>query len=460
MRTRENDLQFIAVMMDLLIINLSFLLCTILFHHIFIESVHFFLAVLLANFSWILAYMFIKTSTLYSQKGFKIRLKRILSRSAIFLILSAVNFYIFRSQIGYLFVFIFSASFLFIFLKLSLNYIYYRVVKYYHLRNVRIRSALLVGRSPIMQEVEQIIKYNPILNFLFVGYVDEEDDKDVLGNSDDLEKLIKEYNIQVVFVSIKNADELKTSNVTNRDLLQTCNRMGVRLFYIPEENNVDRDLYDVEYLNDIPIINPQLIPLDSMENRIKKRIFDLAFSSFVIVFIMSWLYPILVLVIKLSSKGPVLFVQKRTGINKVTFDCYKFRSMHINKEADLMQATEGDARITKIGNFMRKSSLDELPQFFNVFKGNMSVVGPRPHMLAHTNQYSALIDDYLVRHYVKPGITGWAQINGLRGEIDKLWKMEERVNKDIEYVNNWSLDWDIIIIWKTVFDNKSAQNAR
>jgi lipopolysaccharide/colanic/teichoic acid biosynthesis glycosyltransferase len=175
---------------------------------------------------------------------------------------------------------------------------------------------------------------------------------------------------------------------------------------------------------------------------------------------MSWLYPIIGILIKLSSKGPVLFTQKRTGINKNVFNCYKFRSMRPNEDADKKQATGNDPRITRIGRFLRKTNLDEFPQFINVFKGEMSVVGPRPHMLAHTEKYSALIDEYLVRHYVKPGITGWAQVNGYRGETDELWKMEKRVEFDKEYLMTWSFEKDFVIVWRTVFDLKAFMNAR
>jgi len=224
--------------------------------------------------------------------------------------------------------------------------------------------------------------------------------------------------------------------------------------------DVSEDKYDICKLANIVVFNPQYIPMDSVENQVIKRMFDLVFSGFVIVFILSWLYPITALLIKLSSKGPVLFVQKRTGVNGITFNCYKFRSMLVNPDADLKQAVEDDPRITKIGKFIRKTNIDELPQFFNVFKGEMSVVGPRPHMLAHTEQYSALIDNYLVRHYVKPGITGWAQVNGYRGETDELWKMEKRVEYDKEYIENWSLDWDCVIVWKTVFALKAFVDVK
>jgi exopolysaccharide biosynthesis polyprenyl glycosylphosphotransferase len=215
----------------------------------------------------------------------------------------------------------------------------------------------------------------------------------------------------------------------------------------------------MESVGNLVVLNPQETPLDEAGNRLFKRFFDIVFSLTIILAVFSWLFPVIAILIKLSSKGPVFFIQKRTGIDQRPFNCIKFRSMNINKEADSKQATANDVRITKIGAFIRKYNIDELPQFFNVLVGQMSVVGPRPHMLKHTEQYSALIEYYLTRHYIKPGITGWAQVNGLRGETDELWKMEKRVEYDKEYIENWDLDWDLRIIWMTVFGNKAFDNA-
>jgi putative colanic acid biosynthesis UDP-glucose lipid carrier transferase len=173
-----------------------------------------------------------------------------------------------------------------------------------------------------------------------------------------------------------------------------------------------------------------------------------------------WLYPIIALLIKLQSKGPILFRQKRSGRNDEPFVCYKFRSMRVNPDSDKKQATKFDARITPIGKFLRRTSLDEMPQFLNVFLGHMSVVGPRPHMLRHTVEYKAVIDKFMVRHFLKPGITGWAQVNGLRGETRLVQQMEKRVRYDIDYLENWSVALDVEIIFLTVINAlKGEDNA-
>ena len=197
-----------------------------------------------------------------------------------------------------------------------------------------------------------------------------------------------------------------------------------------------------------------------MFRRFFKRAFDILFSLLIIFFVFSWLYPLLAILIKLESKGPVFFVQIRTGSNNTHFKCYKFRSMHINNDADKKQATRHDSRITRIGAFMRKTNLDELPQFFNVLIGNMSIVGPRPHMIRHTEEYSRLTDNYKSRHLLRPGITGWAQIRGLRGEVKNVEAMLKRIEADIWYLKNWSFLLDLKIIfltfWITLKGDESA----
>jgi len=201
-------------------------------------------------------------------------------------------------------------------------------------------------------------------------------------------------------------------------------------------------------------------PLQYLGNRLIKRGFDIVFSSVVLVFIMSWLLPIIGVLIKLESKGPVLFKQLRSGKNNKPFYCYKFRSMLQNTDADSKQASRNDQRITRIGSFLRRTSLDEFPQFFNVLKGDMSIVGPRPHMIKHTDEYSSLIGVYMLRHFVKPGVTGWAQVNGFRGETQTLRQMEKRIEKDIWYLENWSFGIDVKAILLTVLNAvKGEENA-
>jgi putative colanic acid biosynthesis UDP-glucose lipid carrier transferase len=191
-------------------------------------------------------------------------------------------------------------------------------------------------------------------------------------------------------------------------------------------------------------------PLDMDDNKMLKRSFDILFSSLIILGFLSWILPILAICIKLSSKGPVFFKQKRTGINNHPFTCWKLRTMYLNEDAHTRQASFNDPRITWIGSFLRKFSLDEIPQFFNVFIGNMSLVGPRPHMIRHTEQYSRVIDKYMLRHFVKPGITGLSQVQGYRGEIRDEHALRNRVRLDVLYLERWHFMLDMRIILKTI----------
>jgi putative colanic acid biosynthesis UDP-glucose lipid carrier transferase len=196
------------------------------------------------------------------------------------------------------------------------------------------------------------------------------------------------------------------------------------------------------------------------KSRTIKRLFDIVFSLIVIVFVLSWLLPILVILIKTESEGPGIFKQERSGMHNKPFWCYKLRSMRLNPAIVHVQATKNDPRVTRIGAFIRRTSLDELPQFFNVLLGNMSIVGPRPHMLKHTEEFSQVIDQYMDRHFLRPGITGWAQVNGYRGEVKEHDQIRKRVEHDIWYIENWTNTGDIKIILATITNTiKGDENA-
>jgi putative colanic acid biosysnthesis UDP-glucose lipid carrier transferase len=211
---------------------------------------------------------------------------------------------------------------------------------------------------------------------------------------------------------------------------------------------------------ELPILSFTPEPDADVEGQIQKRIFDVVFSSFIVIFVLSWLAPILALLIKLESAGPVFFRQMRTGKNGNPFLCFKFRSLKMNNEADSRQVTANDDRFTRIGKFMRKTNLDELPQFFNVLLGDMSVVGSRPHMLKHTEDYSRMHRRYMARHYIKPGLTGWAQVNGYRGEIKVEEQLIKRVDHDIWYMENWDFWLDMRIVLQTLSSTfKGDKNA-
>lgn len=236
------------------------------------------------------------------------------------------------------------------------------------------------------------------------------------------------------------------------DIIDFADNNLKTLKFIPDEKQLFFQNYTLEYYDYIPVIKLRNISLDEKYNKIIKRFFDIIFSVIIIAGLLSWLIPILGILIKFETKGPVFFKQKRNGLNNREFYCYKFRSMEINELAHLNQVSKNDARVTKIGKIIRKTSIDELPQFFNVFLGDMSVVGPRPHMVSHTQKYAIKIDKFMVRHFIKPGITGLAQISGFRGEVESDKDIVNRVKYDIFYLENWSILLDIKIIMTTIYN--------
>lgn len=258
---------------------------------------------------------------------------------------------------------------------------------------------------------------------------------------------ISENEIDEIYCSIS---ELNDKNIS--EIIAFANNNLKELKFLPDNKNIFTKKLKFEYYDYLPILSLREIPLDDSINSFVKRMFDILFSSIIILLILSWLTPLMAILIRIESKGPIFFRQRRNGLDNREFDCYKFRSMSINEDSDKIQATKNDMRITTIGKFIRKTSIDELPQFYNVFTGRMSVVGPRPHMVKHTDLYSQKIDKYMVRHFVKPGITGLAQVRGYRGEIEVDKDIINRVKFDIFYIENWSLFLDLKIILQTVIN--------
>ena len=461
MRSKENELLFIYLLFDLFLLNISIVLVAFLNPYIpFLQSsqpLNYNYYLLQGNLSWIITYIVFTKRNLYLRDGFYNRFKRISFRLLVFILISLMIQSLlvsstFHRLFFYKYVLVFYIS------KQLFYWLLYSYLEYKRNHGFYNNRVLIVGLNDTSKQLRNLIETNSILGYKFVGYISSQspvDHPEILGNHEDLMEVMQKHKIQLLFVTISLFEETHNS----KEYLRLCNKMGVRLRYVPENQRWLKSKINMESIGNMSIINPLEIPLDNLENRFLKRGFDLIFSTLFLLFIFSWLGFILALLIKLSSKGPVFFVQERTGINNKTFKCYKFRSMTVNDMCDSLQATENDERITTIGKFLRRTNLDEIPQFINVFLSQMSVVGPRPHMIKHTLQYSGLIEQYLVRHYVKPGVTGWAQVNGMRGETNELWKMEKRVEFDMEYIENWNFWWDIKIILRTVSDKRTFNNA-
>lgn len=317
--------------------------------------------------------------------------------------------------------------------------------KYRLLYGGNYRNVIIVGNGKSVDELIEFFTTNPDYGYNLVHVFE------LKGNKK--QELIesKEYVVANKIDEIYASINVLSNNEINELIDFADNNLKTVKFLPDNKNTLLRNLA-VEYYDYIPIISLRTSPLDKEINKRLKRFFDIFFSVVIIVFLLSWLTPILAFIIRLESKGPTFFKQKRNGLNYEEFYCYKFRSMHLNSIADLEQVTKNDPRITKIGKFIRKTSIDELPQFINVLIGDMSVVGPRPHMVSHTEMYAKSVDKFMVRHFIKPGITGLAQTNGFRGEVETEKDIINRVKYDIFYLENWSLLLDIKIIIATIIN--------
>jgi putative colanic acid biosynthesis UDP-glucose lipid carrier transferase len=329
-----------------------------------------------------------------------------------------------------------------------------KFMKYVRAQGYNFKNVIIVGVNDAGRNIAKILSKDLTFGYRILGFFDEKVDlfaavsAPILGGFDGIKDYVAKVNVDEMYIAL-HIDNIKII----QQLTILCERHMIRIKFIPDFQQYTRSRkVEITFYENTPVLMLRKEPLEAMPNLLMKKVFDFVFSFAVIVLVFPWLLPIMIVLIKIDSPGPVFFRQRRSGRGKKEFWCVKFRTMRVNKFSDSIQATNGDSRVTKIGAFMRKTNIDELPQFFNVLWGTMSVIGPRPHMLMHTEQYSGLINNYLVRHYAKPGISGWAQVNGFRGETKELGEMKDRVDFDIWYIENWSLILDIKIIYLTIFN--------
>ena len=327
-------------------------------------------------------------------------------------------------------------TFLFIYLKR------YRIVT-----GSNYRSAIIIGYTPEAIRLKEVFETRKDYGYRFAGYFsDKKQHPSIIGKIDDIRQFTIENKIDEIYCSLN-----EISNEKLKDLVEFADDNNKTIKFIPDTKEIFSKNLKVDYYELFPVLSLQKTQLHNPIIKGFKRAFDVLFSLFVIIFVLLWLIPVLAILIKLESKGPVFFKQGRPGMDEEEFYCYKFRSMQVNGFTE-KEASKNDPRVTKMGKFMRKTSMDELPQFFNVLLGDMSVVGPRPHLWSQNKAYASKIKKYMVRHYVKPGITGLAQVKGFRGEIETEEDMVNRIKLDVFYIENWSLIMDIKIIFQTVFN--------
>ncbi|WP_348812033.1 undecaprenyl-phosphate glucose phosphotransferase [Flavobacterium maritimum] len=347
---------------------------------------------------------------------------------------------------------IFNAASIAFFLVSSLVLItIFKFLLFYYLKEYRImtgsnfRNTVIIGYTPESIRLKHFFETRNDYGYRFLGYFsDRKSNQNIKGKLADLKPFIIDNGVHEIYCSLN-----EISNENLKDLICFADENNKTIKFIPDSKEIFSKNLRIDYYEMFPVLSLQKTMLHDPITKTFKRIFDIVFSLIVIIGFLSWLIPILAILIKLESRGPVFFKQGRPGIDENEFFCYKLRSMRINKTTE-KEASKDDPRVTKIGKFMRKTSLDEMPQFLNVLLGDMSVVGPRPHLWAQNKAYSKKIKKYMVRHCVKPGITGLAQVSGYRGEIEKDRDMVHRIKFDIFYIENWSLILDLKIIFQTV----------
>lgn len=440
---------------DLILINLSFVLSAIFAQSldILLDRNYMFILLLLLNIIW-----FINTNLTGFYSDF-------FTRSFSFQFFSILKSVLIQVGTTVLFIFLskenlFTRNFivfygLFLTVQISLRTAAFKYVMISLRRKGKnIRNLLIIGAGEVGQSFKETIINNPDFGYHFTGFLDDAiKDESVVGTVEQLDGKLKQLEIEEVVITLgSQPTELLD------EIIRICNINAVRIHIIPDYFRFLSSRFQISTIGNFPIITARQEPLEEANRRFLKRSFDILFSLLVIVFVFSWLYPVIALLIKLTSRGKVLFIQKRIGVKNEMFNCYKFRTLteeSSNESETFNPVLEGDKRITNVGKFLRKSNIDELPQFFNVLKGDMSVVGPRPHAIPYQDMYGKIFEEIKMRHNVRPGITGWAQVNGLRGDVEDFEENKKRtllrMKYDLWYIENWTMRLDIQIILMTIW---------
>jgi putative colanic acid biosynthesis UDP-glucose lipid carrier transferase len=457
MKLRNITPGFLLLLADVFLLNAIYLFVLIKVLHINPFQQHYTIYALFSNVTWLLSFYFCGNYT-YKPVKFKKLTRVTLSAFTLFL---TVNFIIFHSEFSYVDerfnlenIFLFGSYLIFsrVIIISSLHAL--------HKTGLIRQKIVIIGYDSISGKlIKQLERKN--LLYLIDGVFDDKEcvnnnNYQLLGKIDDCIEYALKNDIKEIYTVIPAEKDPRMQKIAE------VAEMNFIRFKVAKNKSSQKTLVEAFQQNqDLPIESFDAEPIAAnVQGQLLKRLFDVLFSLFVIIFILSWLAPIIAILIKLDSPGPVLFKQLRSGIKNKPFWCYKFRSLHVNDDADHKQVTQNDSRYTRLGKFLRKSSIDELPQFFNVLTGDMSIVGSRPHMLKHTEIYSRLHKKYMRRHYIKPGLTGWAQVNGYRGEIKVDEQLIKRVDHDLWYIENWNFWLDIRIVFQTFSSTfKGDKNA-
>ncbi len=399
------------------------------------------------TFTWILIAVLVKYYEVYRFTTPVEIISKLLKQFVVFLLVVIAFFPFAKTAIfsGSAIAIFMTASF---FIIVSFKYFWFFYLKKYRIvTGSNFRNAIIIGFTPEAIRLKEVFETRKDYGYRFLGYFsDKKQNAEIKGKIEELKEFVVANNVDEIYCSLN-----EISNERLKDLVEFADDNKKAIKFIPDTKEIYSKNLKIDYYELFPVLSLQKTQLHNPIIKGLKRVFDVLFSLFVIIFLLSWLIPVLAILIKLESKGPVFFLQGRPGMDEEEFFCYKFRSMQVNVYTE-QEASKNDPRVTRMGKLMRKTSMDELPQFFNVLLGDMSVVGPRPHLWSQNKAYASKIKKYMVRHYVKPGITGLAQVKGFRGEIETEEDMINRIKLDVFYIENWSLIMDIKIIFQTVFN--------
>jgi putative colanic acid biosynthesis UDP-glucose lipid carrier transferase len=404
------------------------------------------------NFAW---YFFASTTNFYDDftaRLFTFQTVNIIKNIIVQIIISIIFIFIVKEDLFTRNFIIYYSVFLFVLVSLR-SILFRKVMKQLRKKGRNLRHILIIGTGEVGKNFRELIRNNPDFGYRAKGFLSrspDENNEELIGTYDQLDETLVSGRIDEVVIALPQEDYSLID-----EIIKTCNRNAVRTHIIPDYFRFVSQRFRISMIGNFPIITSRNEPLEEVQWRAVKRAFDFIFSLLVVVFLLLVLFPFIVLITKLSSSGPIFFIQERIGAKNKKFNCYKFRTLKNEKISGnkFQPVTENDPRITPLGRFMRKTNIDELPQFFNVLKGDMSIVGPRPYPIPYDDRYGKIFEEIKLRHNVKPGITGWAQVHGLRGDVmddeENKKLISKRIEYDLWYIENWTFWLDIQIILLT-----------
>lgn len=456
MIVNQRSIYFFKLLSDLLLLNCAFLISAVYSQswEILLARYYMFFLLIGLNLLWMVTSNYLNFYDDFFSRNFPVQFTNMLKNSLLQLIITIIFIFLAKENLftRYFIIYYFLLLVLFISFRVI---IFRKILKLLRRKGKNVRNLIIVGEGELAQNFQQMILSNPDFGYSFKGFVSGR----TVNDQNASEQLLE--NLEKTFRSINVDEAVIAMSEGSRDLLEqvikACDKNAVKVHIVPDYYSLVSKRFQLSSFGDFPIITARREPLNEVQWRLVKRTFDILFSLLVIFLILSWLIPLIILLSLIYHKGSVFFIQERIGTKNRKFKCIKFRTMIYEKESvdEFKPVVENDPRITKVGKLLRKYNLDELPQFINVLLGDMSVVGPRPHAISYDDLYGKIVEEIRLRHNVKPGITGWAQIHGLRGDVtdqeENKKRTRKRIEYDIWYIENWSFWLDTQIIFLTIW---------